>query len=80
MDEDEIVSVEEEIFYDYTVPSDIGLDGLDPSSNISNMTTDLPLELSSEVPLHCCQFLPERSYLSDRKDLVRFELRRLSEL
>jgi small-conductance mechanosensitive channel len=52
MDEDEIVSVEEEIFYDYTVPSDIGLDGLDPSSNISNMTTDLPLELSSEVPLH----------------------------
>jgi len=50
MEEDEIVSVEEDIFYEYTVPSDIGPDGLDSASNISNLTTDLPKELSSEVP------------------------------
>lgn len=50
MDEDEIVSVEEGIFYEYTVPSDIGPDGLDSDSNISNLTTDLPKELSSQVP------------------------------
>ncbi|HII06946.1 MAG TPA: mechanosensitive ion channel family protein [Methanotrichaceae archaeon] len=50
MEEDEIVSVEEDVFYEYTVPSDIGPDGLDSASNISNITTDLPRELSSEVP------------------------------
>jgi small conductance mechanosensitive channel len=50
MEEDEIVSVEEDIFYEYTVPSDIGPDGLDSASNISNLTADLPKELSSEVP------------------------------
>ncbi len=50
MEEVEIVSVEEDVFYEYTVPSDIGPDGLDLSSNISNITTDLPRELSSEVP------------------------------
>ena len=50
MEEDEIISVEEDIFFEYTVPSDIGSDGLDSASNISNLTTDLPRELSSEVP------------------------------
>jgi small conductance mechanosensitive channel len=50
MEEDEIISVEEDIFYEYTVPSEIGPDGLDSASNISNLTTGLPQELSSEVP------------------------------
>jgi small conductance mechanosensitive channel len=50
MAEDEIVSMEEDVFYEYTIPSDIGPDGLDSASNISNLTTDLPRELSSEVP------------------------------
>ncbi len=50
MEEDEIVSVEEDVFYEYTVPSDIGPDGLDSASNVSNLTTVLPKELSSEVP------------------------------
>lgn len=50
MEEDEIVSMEEDIFYEYTVPSDIGPDGLDSASNISNLTAGLPEELSSEVP------------------------------
>ena len=50
MEDDEIVSGEEEIFYDYTVPSRMGPDGLDQDSNLTNVTTDLPRELSSEVP------------------------------
>jgi len=44
------VSVEEDIFYEYTFPSGIGPDGLDSASNISNLTAGLPPELSSEVP------------------------------
>ncbi len=50
MEADDNISVEEDIFYEYTVPSDIGPDGLDPGSNLSNLTTDLPRELSSELP------------------------------
>ena len=52
MEEDEILSAEEDLFYAYTVPSDLGSDGLDPASNLSNLTTDLPRELSSEIPSH----------------------------
>jgi len=47
---DDNISVEEDIFYEYTVPSDIGPDGFDPGSNISNLTPDLPRELASELP------------------------------
>ncbi len=50
MEVDENISVEEDIFYEYTFPSEIGPDGLDSASNISNLTTGLPQELSSEVP------------------------------
>jgi len=50
MDGDENISMEEDVFYEYTLPSDTSPDGLDSASNISNLTTDLPRELSSEVP------------------------------
>jgi len=46
MDEDEVVSAEEGVFYDYTIPNDFGPDGLDAASN---GTTSLPAELSSDV-------------------------------
>lgn len=46
----ENISMEEDIFYEYTVPSEIYQNGLDSASNISNLTTSLPPELSSEVP------------------------------
>jgi small conductance mechanosensitive channel len=49
MDEDEIVSSEVDVFYDYTIPADIGPDDLDAASNGSNLTTGLPAELSSDV-------------------------------
>ena len=52
MEEDEILSAEEDVFYAYTVPSDFGPDGLDPASNLSDLPTDLPRELSSEIPSH----------------------------
>ncbi|KUK94511.1 MAG: Transporter, small conductance mechanosensitive ion channel (MscS) family [Methanothrix harundinacea] len=50
MEGDENISVEEGIFYEYTFPSEIRPDGLDSASNISNLTTGLPQQLSSEVP------------------------------
>jgi small conductance mechanosensitive channel len=52
MKADENISVEEDIFYEYTFPSDVGPNGLDSASNISNLTKGLPLpqERSSEVP------------------------------
>jgi small-conductance mechanosensitive channel len=46
MDEDEIISAEVDVFYDYTIPVDIGPDGLDAASN---GTAGLPAELSSDV-------------------------------
>jgi small conductance mechanosensitive channel len=49
MDEDEIISSEVDVFYDYTIPTDIGPDGLDAASNGSNLTTGLPAELSPDV-------------------------------
>lgn len=45
MDEDEILSAEEGVFYDYTIPSDLSPDGLDAATNGS---TGIP-ELSSDV-------------------------------
>ncbi|MGC9515509.1 mechanosensitive ion channel family protein [Methanocrinis sp.] len=50
MEADENISAEEDIFYEYMLPSETGTEDLDPASNISNLTTDLPRELSSEVP------------------------------
>jgi len=51
MDEDDIISAEEDVFYDYTIPTDFGPDGMDPASNASNVTTGLPAELSPDVPI-----------------------------
>ena len=49
MDEDEIISAEVDVFYDYTIPVDIGPDGLDAASNGSNLTMGLPAELSPDI-------------------------------
>ena len=51
MADDEIVSWgADDVFREYTVPSDIRQDGLDPVSNISNLSTDLSEELSYRLP------------------------------
>jgi len=49
MDEDDVISAEEDVFYDYTIPTDFGPDGLDAVSNGSNLTTGLPAELSPDI-------------------------------
>lgn len=51
MVDDEIVSWgADDVFREYTVPSDIRPDGLDSVSNISNISTDLSDELSYRLP------------------------------
>jgi hypothetical protein len=46
MDEDEIVSAEEDVFYDYTIPADLGPNDSDAALN---GTTEFPEDLSSDV-------------------------------
>ena len=50
MDGEEISPVEEDIFYHYTVPSDIGAEVLATGPDGSNLTTALPAQLSSDLP------------------------------
>ena len=50
MDEDEIVSAEEDAFYYYTAPSDPGPEVVDPAVNGSDLSGDLPPQLSSQLP------------------------------
>ena len=50
MDEDEIVSAEEDAFYYYTAPSDPGPEVMDPGANGSDLSGDLPPQLSSQLP------------------------------
>jgi len=47
MEEDEFVSPEEDVFYDYTLPPE---PSTEVPSDVSNITSELPSELASEVP------------------------------
>ncbi|UEC42397.1 MAG: Small-conductance mechanosensitive channel MscMJ [Methanothrix sp.] len=50
MEEDEISLAEEDIFRQYTFPSDFGPEVSAADLDGSNLTTDLPAQLSSEIP------------------------------
>lgn len=50
MEEDEILPAEEDIFRQYAFPSDFGPEVSAADINGSNLTTDLPAQLSSELP------------------------------
>ena len=50
MAEDEIASAEENVFYEYAVPYEIGRDCAGPGSKISNLMTDPTRGPSSETP------------------------------
>jgi len=49
MEEDEFLSAEEGVFYDYALPPEVPPE---TTSNVTNISSELPLEISSEIPQH----------------------------